>query len=88
MSSAIRTIVRKSEREGGLLTFRRYKDMVAKRRGKSLSDDEYRARMKYNWKHRKPLPQKQEERQVAAIVEGKKNTSFWQKAKNLFSRKR
>jgi len=83
----IRTIVRDSERNGGLLSFKVYKKMVAKRRGVTLSNDNYLCQMRRNWKKRKPREQKIEEREKAFVKEEKRNTSIWQKVKNLFSGK-
>jgi hypothetical protein len=83
--SIIRTIVRESERNGGLLSFKTYKEMTAKACRVSLTLQSFRTHHKFNMS--KPRVEKREERQVATVVESKKNLSFWQKVKNLFSRK-
>jgi hypothetical protein len=61
--------------------------MVAKRRGVTLSNDNYLYQMRRNWETRKPREQKIEEREKAFVKEEKRNTSIWQKVKNLFSGK-
>jgi hypothetical protein len=83
--SIIMTIVRESERNGGRLSFKKYKGMTAEARGASLATTSFRLRHKFNLG--KPRVEKQEERQTAVVVEQKKQLSFWQKAKNFFSRK-
>lgn len=87
MSSMIRTIVRKSEREGGRLSFKRYKDDTAKARGVSLTPGLLKKRYYINLNKKrgeKPRYEKQEQRQVAAVVEQKRDTSIWAEVKNFF----
>ena len=84
----IRTIVRKSERKGGRLSFKRYKDDTAKARGVSLTPGLLKKRYYINLNKKrgnaKSLQTKQEQRQVSTVVEQKRNTSIWAKVKNFF----
>ena len=78
--SAIRTIVRWSERNGGLLSFEKYHKSTKKIQ--VFTANHHRS----DFNEGKSRVEKQEERQVSKAISNKKNVSLWQKAKNLFNR--
>jgi hypothetical protein len=84
MSSAIRSIVRYSERNGGCLTMKRYKEDTKKRR--RLSANALEVRHLHHMRNYKPKQEAAVERKVAAQVQKEIKLSFMQKMKNLFRR--
>jgi hypothetical protein len=80
--SAIRTIVRWSERNGGLLSFKKYHKSTKKQRAHTIGEYSKRWHIHIG----KGFTTKPKENIAFTEKENRKNVSLWQKAKNLFNR--